>query len=128
MSESRRARLPLAQAPATPLPHGASFRGLVLLRGPARIDGRVEGRVVAWDTLWVGREARLQGPVEADNVVVAGAIEGDVRASGRIALESTARVRGELTAERLVLAEGSFLEGSCQAGDAASGGESTRSS
>lgn len=122
MSEKRRARLPLVHGPATPVPRGASFQGLVLLRGPARIDGRVEGRVVAWDTLWVGREARLEGPVEADNVVVEGTIEGDVRARGRIALESTARVRGELTAERLVLAEGSFLEGSCQAGK-----ESTRS-
>jgi cytoskeletal protein CcmA (bactofilin family) len=116
MPESRRARLPLTAAPASPVPRGASFRGLVLLRGPARIDGQVDGRVVAWDTLWVGREARVRGPVEAGSVVVEGAIEGDVRASGRIALEATGRVRGELTAGSLVLAEGSFLEGSCQAG------------
>ncbi len=125
MPESRRARRPLSQGPTTPVPRGASFRGLVLLRSPARIDGRVEGEVEAWDTLWIGREAQLRGPVEAGNLVVAGALEGDVRASGRIALESTARVRGELSAERLVLAEGSFLEGSCQAGATSRSGPET---
>ncbi len=97
---------------------GALFRGLVLLRRSARIDGRVEGRVEAAADLLIGAAGCVIGPVDARDAQVAGRVEGDLRASDRIVLEPTAHVRGELSAPRLVLREGSFLEGSCQSGAA----------
>lgn len=97
---------------------GARFRGLVLLCESARIDGRVEGRVEASGELRIGAAGCVIGPVEAHDAQIAGRVEGDVRASDRILLEATAHVRGELSAPRLVLREGSFLEGSCQSGSA----------
>lgn len=97
---------------------GARFRGLLLLREAARIDGRVEGHVEAAAELAIGASACVIGPVKARDALVAGRVEGDVRASDRILLEATAHVRGELSAPRLVLREGSFLEGSCQSGAA----------
>ncbi len=100
---------------------GAEFDGLLILQGPARIDGRVSGEIISDATIWFGEDARVEAAVTAVNVVVAGYIHGDVRASGRIALESTARVAGELTAQRLVLVEGSHLEGTCHAGDESEG-------
>lgn len=113
---------PPEDAAGTALPSivgvGARFRGLVLLAESARIDGRVEGRVEASRDLCIGAAGCVIGPVEARDAQVAGRVEGDLRASDRILLEATAHVRGELSAPRLVLREGSFLEGSCQSGSA----------
>jgi cytoskeletal protein CcmA (bactofilin family) len=89
------------------------------LRGPARIDGRVEGEVIAAGTVWIGESGRVRARVEAQKVVVAGALEGEVRASEKIELLATARVTAALQTPRLVLADGSFFEGRCRTGGGA---------
>lgn len=110
--------------PETPAPDptrtlvapGAEFDGLVLLRGPGRIDGCVRGQVLGADLVWIGEAARVEAGIDAQDVVVAGQVEGDVRARGRIELLPGARVRGSLEAPRLCLAEGCFVDGSCRSG------------
>jgi len=113
----RRVRLPGSESPTVAAGRYSEFVGLLVLQGPARIDGRVRGEILSDETVWIGTEAQVEATLTAANVVVAGQVLGDIRASGRIALESTAHVTGELTAQRLVLVEGSHLDGSCHAGD-----------
>ena len=118
----------MADAPprATPDPtlaQGSAFDGLVALSRPARIDGTVRGDVVAADLLWIGESGRVEGRVEAEEVVVAGQLDGEVRARRRIELLPTARVSASLDAPRLALAEGSHLEGRCRCGPRAGGSE-----
>jgi cytoskeletal protein CcmA (bactofilin family) len=95
---------------------GAEFSGLLALDGPARVDGRLSGEVIGPGPLWIGPRANVEARVETDELVVAGALVGEVRASRRIALEGTARVRGELSTPSFALAEGALLEGRCTAG------------
>jgi len=116
-----RVRVPGTESPFAAIGREAEFDGLLVLQGPARIDGCVSGEILSDETVWIGETARVEAAVTAANVVVAGCVRGDVTASGRIALESTARVTGELSAQRLVLVEGSRLEGTCRAGDPAIG-------
>jgi cytoskeletal protein CcmA (bactofilin family) len=92
------------------------FTGLLLLRGSARIDGGIEGEVLASGLVWVGETGRVRARVEAEEVVVAGELAGEVWASGKIELLATARVNAVLHTPRLVLAEGSFFEGRCHTG------------
>jgi cytoskeletal protein CcmA (bactofilin family) len=95
---------------------GAEFDGLLALDGPARIDGQLRGEVVGPGPLWIGPRASVEARVETDELVVAGALAGEVAASRRIALVGTARVRGELATPSFALAEGAQLEGRCSAG------------
>jgi cytoskeletal protein CcmA (bactofilin family) len=94
---------------------GAAFDGLLLLHGPARVEGRVRGEIVG-SSLWIGRTAAVEARVEVDELVVSGAVAGDVRVRGRALLRSTARVTASLEAGSLVLEEGSLLEGRCSTG------------
>ncbi len=115
---------------ATPDPtlaEGSEFSGLVALSRPARIDGTVRGDVVADDLLWIGESGRVEGRVEAEEVVVAGQLEGEVRARRRIELLPTARVSASLDAPKLSLAEGSVLEGRCHSGPGAGGSRPSES-
>jgi cytoskeletal protein CcmA (bactofilin family) len=98
------------------LAEGTEFAGLLALDGPARIDGRLRGEVIGSGPLFIGPRASVEARVETDELVVAGVLAGDVRASRRIALAGTARVRGELSTPSLSLAEGALLEGRCTAG------------
>ena len=95
------------------------FDGLVLLHGPARIEGRIRGEIRSQDRVWLGPDARVEGRIEAREVVVEGCVEGDLRAHRRIALGASARVRGSLVSPRLRLEDGAQLEGRCVSGSEA---------
>jgi cytoskeletal protein CcmA (bactofilin family) len=105
-----------SQAPAPVLAAGMEFCGILVLPGPARIDGRVRGEVIAGGPLWIGETGVIEADLEGDRVVVAGRVEGDVTATSRIEVRSSATVLGGLWAPRLVLAEGSTVNGPCRCG------------
>jgi cytoskeletal protein CcmA (bactofilin family) len=94
---------------------GAEFEGLLLLYGPARIEGRLRGEIVG-SVLWVGRSATIDARIEVDELFVSGAIAGSVRVRGRALLRATARVTANLETGSLALEDGSLLEGECRTG------------
>lgn len=120
MSDRLAERLGLAQGagPMPVLPEGASFEGLLVLPGPARIDGRVRGEVLAASDLWIGPSGRVEADLEVRAVTVEGQVEGDVIARERIDLRDGARVHGRVSAPRLTMAEGCVVDGECRAGEA----------
>jgi cytoskeletal protein CcmA (bactofilin family) len=94
------------------------FCGILVLPGPARIDGCVRGEVIAGGALWIGETGVVEADLEGDTVVVAGRVNGRITAVSRIELQPTAAVQGGLCAPRLVLAEGSQVNGPCRCGEA----------
>ncbi len=102
--------------PPTVLRAEDDFTGLVVLPDPARIDGRVRGRLVAEGLVWIGESGRIRASVEADEVVVAGHIEGQVTARSRVELLPGGSIVGGLQTPVLTVAEGSILEGPCRTG------------
>ena len=106
----------LRRAPEPVVAQNAEFAGLLQLRAPGRIDGKIEGEVIAAGMVWIGENGCVRARVEAEEVVVAGELEGEVHASARIELLPTARVTAALYTPRVVLAEGSFFQGHCHTG------------
>jgi cytoskeletal protein CcmA (bactofilin family) len=102
------------EAPACVLRSDAEFRGLVELASPGRIDGRVEGEIIGSDQVWIGTTAHIKAQIVAPEIIIAGEVEGKATANHRIELLSSARVVAALDTPRLILAEGSLLEGSCR--------------
>ena len=112
---------PNGSRPAAPEPvlrAGMEFRGLLVLPGPARIDGRVCGEVIAGGPLWIGETGVVEADLEGDTIVVAGRVKGRISAASRIELQPTAAVQGGLNTPRLALAEGSQVTGPCSCGEA----------
>jgi len=106
-------RIAVRRAPEPVVAQNAEFTGLLQLLAAGRIDGKIEGEVIAAGMVWIGETGRVRARVEAEEVVVAGELEGEVRASAKIELLATARVTAALYTPRVVLAEGSFFEGRC---------------
>ena len=100
----------------TILPEHARFRGLLTFRVAARVDGELEGAVVAGGLLIVGPRGRVRGHVQVGELILAGELEGEVRAASRLELLAGARLAGDLWTPRLAVADGARLEGRCRAG------------
>jgi cytoskeletal protein CcmA (bactofilin family) len=78
---------------------------------PLRIDGTVKGEVHCDQLLTIGEKGSVHASIEGDTVVIAGEVQGDIKARKKITLESTARVTGDLTTPGIVIQEGARLEG-----------------
>lgn len=89
------------------------FEGRFAVKGNLRVDGKFEGKVLSVDQLLVGPFGRVKADVIATNVVVEGIVIGNVTASTRILLLSTARVLGDIRTPELIIQEGVALEGKC---------------
>lgn len=72
--------------------------------------GTLEGEVHLEGRLSVGAKGRVAARVCANEVLVEGEIEGDVRADA-LTFAETARARGTFIAKRLVVKEGALVEG-----------------
>ncbi len=77
----------------------------------ARLLGQFEGKISAKGELQVADSASCRAAVDAGKVVVEGLVEGNVTARERIELNAKARMKGDISAARLVVADGASLVG-----------------
>jgi cytoskeletal protein CcmA (bactofilin family) len=89
------------------------FEGKFSIRGSLRIDGRFEGQALLVDQLQVGPKGRVKTNIVATSIVVEGLVLGNMSATRRILLLSTARVLGDLKTPELIIQDGVILEGHC---------------
>ena len=110
---------PPRQAQATPtetrayLDQGSKVTGKLSFESPARVDGHVDGEIIAKEGLTIGESAVVTAQIKAASIVVAGKVSGDLTASQRIEIRPSAKVLGNLTAPVLVVHEGAVFEGHC---------------
>ena len=95
------------------LGQGSKVRGKLNFEGPARIEGQIDGEIIAKDSIMIGESAVVSGPIKAASVIVAGKVSGDITASQRIELRFSAKVLGNLTSNVLIMHDGSWFEGHC---------------
>ncbi len=89
------------------------FEGRFAVKGSLKIDGRFEGETLLVDQLQIGAKAKVKTDISATSVVVEGIVMGNIAASRRILLLSTARVLGDLKTPELIIQDGVVLEGRC---------------
>jgi cytoskeletal protein CcmA (bactofilin family) len=76
------------------------------------IDGNVEGTIhLAESRLTVGPQAHVTANVAARDVIILGALHGNIKASGRVELRQGATLIGDLSAARLSIEENASFRG-----------------
>jgi cytoskeletal protein CcmA (bactofilin family) len=102
---------PRTVSPSTSVDASSELEGKLRCQQTLRIDGTVKGEVECERTVLVGEGARVFASIAADEVHVAGAVEGNIAARRKITLERTAIVKGDLTTPGIVIEEGAKLSG-----------------
>ena len=94
----------------------ASFEGHLKSGASMRLDGKAKGEIESSETVTIGLDGAVEGDVTARDIIVGGKIQGTLSASGKIVLESTSVLNGDLKTARLVIEEGAVFNGSSDMG------------
>jgi len=94
---------------------GTAVHGDIHFGGRLYVSGAVTGKISTDEgvsaTLIVDEAGRIEGDVQAAHVVIAGRIDGNVTATERMEVASTARVRGDLSYKDLAVELGGMVNG-----------------
>ena len=96
------------------LDEGSEIEGNYTCSGTVMLDATLRGEVTAKDTLIVGERGVVEGSVRTATLIVHGRVAGNVTASERVELKSSARVTGDIDAPVIVMEAGAVHDGQCQ--------------
>lgn len=86
------------------------IKGDVQGDGGLRVDGIIEGTIEITGNLVITESAKVRAEIKANNVSIAGAVQGNVSAN-RVEIMDTGRVWGDMTIKSLLINEGAYLRG-----------------
>jgi len=97
---------------STVIGKSVTIRGDVTGKEDLFLDGVVEGTISLPESrLTVGPNARVMADVDAQEMVIFGLVEGNLRVAGRIDLRESAVVKGDIVAGRLSIEENASMKG-----------------
>lgn len=114
-----------AQPAAAYLDRGTKVSGQLHFECPARIDGNIDGEIDGKE-ITIGESAVATAQIRADSIVVCGKVKGEITATQRVEIRSTAKVIGNITAPKLIVEEGAIFEGQCSMGHESASGHKVR--
>jgi cytoskeletal protein CcmA (bactofilin family) len=101
---------------STVIGRDTEIRGDVTFQGGLHVEGAIRGNVMAPDevsnVLTVSEAGVIEGDVRVPNVVLNGAVIGDVHVSERIELAAKARISGSVYYRLIEMAMGAEVNGS----------------
>jgi cytoskeletal protein CcmA (bactofilin family) len=91
---------------------GLSIDGDIVTGDDMFLEGRLKGALHAAEhTVTIGAGGTVNGRVFGRVVIIEGAVQGEVTATGLIEIGQGARVEADLTAPSIAIAEGAFVVG-----------------
>jgi cytoskeletal protein CcmA (bactofilin family) len=108
---SRRDPSPIPTTNFSILDAHISVTGDMETDGALRVDGRLEGTIHRADLVVIGEGASVVGDVTAREVIVGGAVTGNVFAQQRTELRSSGIVAGDIRSAAILIQEGGVVQG-----------------
>lgn len=94
---------------------GLILRGEISGVGDVQVEGEFEGRINLAGTVVIREGAKVQGDISATDIIVAGFVQGDIHATGRVELLPTCHLVGSVGSRVLVVQEGAAVKGNIRA-------------
>jgi cytoskeletal protein CcmA (bactofilin family) len=88
-----------------------TVKGDIETGGFTRVDGSILGNVTARGRVVIGERARMKSNVSGTSITIGGVVYGNVIASERLVILSTALVLGDIITRRIQADEGCFIHG-----------------
>jgi len=91
-----------------------TFKGNLESDSSIKVIGRVEGDIKASGDVIVLVNAVVVGNIWAENLIIAGTVNGNINVKGNLHLESQAHLKGDMVVHSFVTDEGAVFEGNCK--------------
>lgn len=85
--------------------------GTIITKSSIRIDGVVVGGVCSEGSVIVSKSGQVQGNIIAENIVVAGVVDGNMQIKDKTNIEPTGEVYGDISTDKILIDEESVFQG-----------------
>ena len=99
------------RADTTVIIKGAAVSGELYGAGSVLIEGTFLGAIRVDGAVTVAASGVVKGPIEAESVVVAGSVTGDIAAGATLRLEMTGSITGDVTMRSFTIEDGGCFDG-----------------
>ncbi|MEX2261966.1 MAG: polymer-forming cytoskeletal protein [Bryobacteraceae bacterium] len=90
-----------------------TVKGQIISREDLYVDGEIEGTIdVHEHRLTIGPNGKAQAGIKAREIVILGAVQGNVEAADRIDIRKDAKLVGDIKTARIVIEDGAYFKGS----------------
>jgi cytoskeletal protein CcmA (bactofilin family) len=93
---------------------GTLVKGDIESNSGFRIDGQLTGKMDIKGKVVIGASGQILGDIICQTLEVSGIITGNIHASDLVSLKSTARMNGEIVANKLAIEPGAVFTGTCR--------------
>lgn len=112
MTEVKKRRLrDSTSGPGTLISEGCKIEGIITGHGNFLVNGEIDGECNVDGSVTLAKNGVWKGIIRATTVIIAGTVEGDVIAAGRVEINNTARINGTISGEEIAVAEGAVVDG-----------------
>lgn len=84
--------------------------------GNIKIEGQVSGKVQTSQSVFVVPGAKIMADVLAGNAIIGGEVQGNIKITGHLVLQSTAKINGDISCAVLRVEDGAQFTGKCAMG------------
>ena len=95
---------------------GTTIIGDITSSGDIRVDGTLKGSINTKGKVVVGSTGIVEGDVTCQNADVSGEIKAKITVSELLSLKTTAKLDGDIVANKLSIEPGANFSGSCSMG------------
>jgi len=94
----------------------AAMQGSLVFGDPVnlRINGKFEGTLTTRGNLIIGKDAQVKANIIGENIVIFGQVNGNIRATQKLELRSTAHIIGDVEVVRFAIEDGAVFNGKCK--------------
>ena len=89
----------------------STIRGDIETSGFTRVDGNVKGNLHAQGRVIVGGSARMRSSITGTSITIGGVVDGNILASERLVVLSSALIIGDIVTRRIEAGEGCIIHG-----------------
>jgi len=87
------------------------INGEIKGQGDFYLEGQLTGNIEVGGLLFIGKAGSFQGEATAENMVIEGRVEGQIKAASKIEIRSSGNILGNIFCQQIAIAEGAFLDG-----------------
>ncbi len=103
----------LSQQAETVVGPSVKIQGDLNSEGNIRIEGQVTGKVRTSQSVYANQGSHIAADVVAGNAVIGGEVQGNLKISGHLILQSTAVIAGDIACQILRVEDGAQFTGKC---------------
>lgn len=93
---------------------GTEFEGTIRTRETFRVEGLVKGHIISEGTLIIGNGGKVDGRIDAADILVGGEAYGELYATNKVEANSSGRIYGNIHTKSLIVDERAIFEGTCE--------------